>query len=143
MAEGGPVRDLFSEMEVVIAEMAGEHSLAAARAALVSAVTALSDATGHLEGKVAAGSYDDALAGATPYLKMFGTVVGGWLMARSALEALRGIEAGDDEAFLRSKLVTADFYCTQLLPQAHGLLAAVTADADPLFALSPEMLARS
>jgi 3-(methylthio)propanoyl-CoA dehydrogenase len=71
---------------------------------------------------------DNALAGATPYLRMCGIVTGGWLLARSAQAAVRALDAGrGDTEFLQQKLVTARFYAEQLLPQAAGLAPAVTA----------------
>ncbi len=91
--------------------------------------------------KLAEGAYNDALAGATPYLRMFGHVTGGWLMAKSALAAQRMIEAGEgDPDWLSAKITTARFYCEQLMPQADGLVGAVTAGADPLFEITPELL---
>ena len=84
---------------------------------------------------------DDALAGATPFLRMFGTVAGGWMMARQALAASRLLAGGStDTAFLQAKLVTARFYCEQLLPQAAGLLPAVTAGGRDLLVLDGEQL---
>ena len=80
---------------------------------------------------------DDALAGATPYLRMFGLVTGGWLLARSALAAARLLRRRRRRLppeFLEQKVVTARFYAEQLLPQAAGLLPAVTAGAADLFA---------
>jgi hypothetical protein len=69
-------------------------------------------------------------------------VTAGWLMARSALAAQARLAQGDgDEAFLRSKVTTARFFCEQLLPPAVGLLASITAGAEPLFAIDPEVLA--
>ncbi len=77
---------------------------------------------------------NDALAGATAYLRMFGLVVGGWLMGRSALAAHRLLAGGDgDKAFLAEKIATAHFYASQLLPQAAGLLPAATAGASVLY----------
>ena len=78
---------------------------------------------------------NDALAGATPDLQMSGLVVGGWLMAKSALAASRLLRTatGADAVFLQEKIATARFYAGQLLPQAAGLLPAVTAGAGPLF----------
>jgi 3-(methylsulfanyl)propanoyl-CoA dehydrogenase len=81
---------------------------------------------------------NSALAGATPYLRMAGLVTGGWLLTRSALAAAE-LLAGDGDGefsaeFLAQKLVTARFYATQLLPQAAGLLPAVTAGASDLVA---------
>jgi 3-(methylthio)propanoyl-CoA dehydrogenase len=71
---------------------------------------------------------DNALAGATPYLRMCGIVTGGWLLARSAQAAARALSGGSGDAeFLRQKLVTARFYAEQLLPQAAGLAPAVMA----------------
>jgi hypothetical protein len=58
---------------------------------------------------------------------MCGLVTGGWLVARSALAAQRRIDTGDGSDLLEQKVVTARFYCAQLLPQAAGLLPAVTA----------------
>ena len=77
----------------------------------------------------------DALAGATPYLRLFGLVIGGWLLARSALAASRLAHdaSGPDATFLQDKIGTARFYAGQLLPRVTGLLPAVTAGAGPLF----------
>ncbi|MDF2732844.1 MAG: Acetyl-CoA dehydrogenase C-terminal like, partial [Desertimonas sp.] len=52
-------------------------------------------------------------------------------------ELLRaGDLGGFTNQFLEQKLVTARFYARQLLPQAAGLLPAITAGADDLFAAS-------
>jgi alkylation response protein AidB-like acyl-CoA dehydrogenase len=76
---------------------------------------------------------DNALAGATPYLRMCGIVTGGWLLARSAQAAARRLTSGGgDDEFLHQKLVTARFYAEQLLPQAAGLAPAVMAGPDDL-----------
>jgi hypothetical protein len=62
------------------------------------------------------------LAGAVPFLQMFGTVAGGWQMARAALAAQRGLAQGvGNMVFLRAKLASAHFYATHLLPRAPGL----------------------
>ncbi|WP_334176401.1 acyl-CoA dehydrogenase C-terminal domain-containing protein, partial [Pseudoxanthobacter sp.] len=71
---------------------------------------------------------EEAAAGATEYLRLFGLVALGamWLkMARIAGEAL---EAGSDEhAFYEGKRVTARFYMERILPQAAGLFSAIKA----------------
>jgi alkylation response protein AidB-like acyl-CoA dehydrogenase len=76
------------------------------------------------------------LAGSSPYVRMWGLVTSGWLMAKGALAAG---EAGDP-ATARTQLVLARFYAEQLLPQCGGLLTAATAGARDLFALSPAEL---
>ena len=82
----------------------------------------------------------NALAGATPYLRQFGIVTGGWLMAEAALEAkalLDGDGGGFEKEFLEAKYTTARFYATQILPQAAGMAGAVTAGFDDLMELAP------
>ncbi|MTV25986.1 acyl-CoA dehydrogenase [Nitriliruptoraceae bacterium ZYF776] len=85
---------------------------------------------------------NDVFAGASPYLRIFATVVGGWLLAKGAAAAQRQLDAGEGDAdFLAAKIATARFYATQLLPQVAGLEAAVVAGADDLYALTPAQLA--
>jgi 3-(methylthio)propanoyl-CoA dehydrogenase len=88
---------------------------------------------------------NDVFAGATPYLRVFGTVVGGVLLAKGAAAAQRLLDDGDtsgfDEGFLRTRVTVARFYAQQVLPQVHGLEAAVTSGAADLFALDPADLA--
>jgi len=67
-----------------------------------------------------------AAAAATPYLRMFGIVTGGYLMARAAAEAATARAAGDGSAFLAGKETTARFYAETMLPMAEGLLVSVT-----------------
>ena len=137
MRGGGAVESFLHRMESLDAELAAAGAeLTTIRAELASALARLRSATMSVLG---AGASDPnaALAGATPYLRMFGIVVGGWVMARQALAARR-MPQGD--GFAQAKLVTARFYCEQLLPQAAGLLAAATARPDDLFALEPDLL---
>ena len=70
------------------------------------------------------------------YLRLWGTVSGGWLMARAALAAGRDLAAGEGDAdFLRAKILTARFYGEQILPRASSLAAAATAGAATLMAM--------
>src|SRR5579885_142798 len=66
---------------------------------------------------------DAALAGATPYLRLFGGAAGGCLLAEQALAALR---AGDGAA----RVVLARFFAENIAVQASGLERSVTAGAD-------------
>ncbi len=80
----------------------------------------------------------DAMGGATPYLKMIGTVSGGAYLAKGALAA----HAKDaEDAFLASRIEVARFYAEQLLPQAAGLKKTVTSGAAGLYALDTAKLA--
>jgi len=135
MRGGGVVADLLAQMEALGPELdAAGPELAGIRLALVDGISALRAATDWILSRGPA-EPNDVLAGATPYLRLCGLVVGGWLMARSALAASRLLHTagGADTVFLQEKISTAGFYAGQLLPQAAGLLPAVTAGAGPLF----------
>jgi 3-(methylthio)propanoyl-CoA dehydrogenase len=137
LRDGAVARELFAEIRATVEAL--DADLAPLAAPLAEALVSLETASDHVLATLADGRYNDALAGATPYLRMFGLTVGGWYMARSALAARALLGAGDDP-FLAAKLVTARFYCTQVLPQAGGLLGAVTSPADDLMALEADAL---
>jgi alkylation response protein AidB-like acyl-CoA dehydrogenase len=135
MRGGGVVSDLLAQMEALGPELAAAGpELAGIAPALADGISVLREATGWMLSRGQA-EPNDALAGATPYLRLSGLVIGGWLMARSALAASRLLRdaGGSDAVFLQEKIATARFYAGQLLPQAAGLLPAVTAGAGPLF----------
>jgi alkylation response protein AidB-like acyl-CoA dehydrogenase len=136
---GGVVAELLSQIAMLDpALLRGGTDLATIRSNLAESLTELADTTNWIIRK---GIKDprDALAGATPYLRMFSLVVGGWLMARSALAvtgtlAKGGVDARE-EAFLRAKLDTATFFCEQILPQTRGLVDAVRAGHEAVMAV--------
>jgi 3-(methylthio)propanoyl-CoA dehydrogenase len=73
-----------------------------------------------------------------PYLKLFGTVAGGWMMARAALAAGAALKQPDaDRAFLEGKLASARFYAEHELPRAATLAREVTRGAGSVLALDP------
>jgi hypothetical protein len=111
--------------------MEGHDKLARFREELAVAIQGLAETSRWLGERLASGDLQAALAGATPYLRQFGTVLGGWLMARTAVAAL-GEPPGFDSAFLAEKVTTARFYGEQLLPMANGLAPAVKGGASLL-----------
>jgi alkylation response protein AidB-like acyl-CoA dehydrogenase len=83
----------------------------------------------------------DALAGATPYLKLLGDVVGGWMLGKEALAASARITAGEGPTdYYRTKIGLARVYAEQILAQAPGLTQAVTQGSVDLFRATPEAL---
>jgi hypothetical protein len=104
--------------------MSDYEDLANFRDELTTALQGLADTSSWLGGKLAAGDIDDALAGATPYLTQFGTVIGGWLLAVSAVGAKKAPTEYDAE-FLAQKVNTARFYGEHLLPRANGLVETI------------------
>ena len=135
MDGGAVVGRYIDEMEAFVSELeaSGDETPILA-GALKSGVDTLRSATAYL---TATDDPNDALAGATPYMKMFGIVAGGYYLARMALVARHGA-AGDE--WLAAKIDTANFYAGQIMPQADGLQAAVTAGADQLFAVESDLL---
>ena len=125
---GGVITDFLAGIEATAAEVSkGGDAFGPIGPRLTEAHRTFAEATQWL---MANGLADptNALAGATPYLRMAGIVTGGWLLARSALAARARLdEGGGDRELLEQKIVTARFYCDQLLPQAAGLLPAITA----------------
>jgi acyl-CoA dehydrogenase len=71
---------------------------------------------------------DAALAGATPYLRLFAIAAGGALLAEEALAATR--LAGDGAADPVARIAIARFFAENIAVQAHGLERAVVEGAD-------------
>jgi alkylation response protein AidB-like acyl-CoA dehydrogenase len=115
----------------------GGGELAGVRANLKEAVDGLDAATRWLVETYPRNA--NAAAGVSvPYLKLFGTVAGGWMMARAARVALEKIgRPGTDRDFLEGKLATARFYAEHELPKAIPLAREVTRGADSVLALEP------
>jgi hypothetical protein len=135
LENGAVVQSLLGEIQATIADL--PESLSEVREALAGGLTALAAATTHLGERLVSGAYEDALAGATPYLRMMGTVLGGWLLAGGAIIATREAAVGGaDRDFLLTKIATARFYATQILPQAAGLGSAVTSGAKVVMGVS-------
>jgi 3-(methylthio)propanoyl-CoA dehydrogenase len=128
---GAVVAGVIGEMTAELATMEGNDQLARFREELAVAIQGLAETSRWLGEKLASGDLQAALAGASPYLRQFGTVLGGWLMARTAVAALGG-PPGFDSSFLADKVTTACFYGEQLLPMANGLAPAVKGGASLL-----------
>ncbi len=134
---GQVVMNLFSDIEKTCDELSVHSELNETRSALVSAVGAAQEATNwlmkHATNPVA------ALSGASPYLRLLGTLVGGYVMAKSAVQAKSSnMSAADVEAHV----ATTRFFCEQILPQVHGLVSAVTGDHELLMSFNGNTLRR-
>jgi hypothetical protein len=138
MSEGSVVHSYLEEMADLADALASNDDtrLAMIGGALGAGVGTLGQAT---EWLLECDDVNDRLAGATPYLDMFGTVAGGYYAARLALAA-----AGEDpDPWYEAKIDTAAFYAGRLLPRAAGLLSAVTAGAGGIFAVPVQGLETS
>ena len=126
----------------VIAEMRqtsvalASGDLAAIGNALAGGIDALDEATRWIV-ETFPKNPNAVFAVAVPYLKLFGTVGGGWMMARAAEVAQRKRgEPGGDTAFYDTKLVTAQFYSEHILPQAAAYKHTVISGAGSVMALA-------
>ncbi len=126
---GGVMQRLLAEIGETTRLL--DEDLAPLESRLTTSLGDLTAATTYLGGRLASGAYEDALAAATPFLRLAGTVLGGWMLAREALTARSG-----ETEFDRAKLATAAFYVHHLLPQTAGLLASVTAGAETVMAVT-------
>ena len=121
--QGETMRGLCAEMMLTAETLTELPELTGVGRRLAGGVAALERATDWL---VAAGAAD-ALSAATPYLKLAGDVIGGWILGRQALAA-----AGSDDPWLQGKLALARLYAGQVLNLAPGLADAISETWDDL-----------
>ncbi len=126
--------------EAALAKAAKRPEVAAIGARLSEAVDALEASTDWL---LAAAKRDqeDVLAGATPYLKQFGNVAGGYYLARGALAAaIAANEEGDGQGYFEAKIAIAKFFADNYLVEAAGLTPTITAGAASVARIDPALL---
>lgn len=127
----GDAQRLKEAPDTPLAQIGG--ALAAAAHALEEAVTWLLVTHGTQPTHCAAGS--------VPFLRLAGTVIGGWLSARMAEAATAQLAAGSgDTNFLGAKRITVGHYATHVLVQAPMLRDIVMHGAVSTLALADEQL---
>ncbi|MBP2227909.1 alkylation response protein AidB-like acyl-CoA dehydrogenase [Azospirillum agricola] len=137
---GAAVRRLLADWRGIVeaARRTDAAALGASAPRLGEALDALGAATDWLlaEGRAP----DDALAGASPFLRLFGLAAGGVLLLKGALAALALQGDGDRNPALRATVATARFYAENLATAAPGLARTVTGGAASL-RLGPDVFA--
>ncbi len=133
---GAVLAETLRRVDATAADLAGtgDVGLISMGKRLTAAVATVEDAVTYL----GAADQVDAMSGATPFLRMLATTVGGWMAARGALAAHRLLvrgASGEERTFYETKIVTARFFAEHVLPQTHGLLPTVTAGKDLLMEL--------
>ena len=81
---------------------------------------------------------DNAAAGATDYMHLFGLVALGYMWAKIAEAALARGEAGDDAGVMTAKLGFGRVFMERTMPETAAHLARITAGAEALMALPAE-----
>jgi hypothetical protein len=136
MKGGAVILSLLDDMDVMEQKIAKHPELAQSAVELKSAIQAVRGTTQwffeNATNQVA------VLSGATPYLRQLSTLVGGYVMAKSAHIA---VHADMPETEKNAKIATARFFCEQLLPAVHGLSGAVMGDDSLLMSFNEESLA--
>jgi len=127
------VMGFFNEVQAYLKERAGSDSLNPYLKPLGASLAHLQAATMWFMNNAMA-KPDNAGAGATDYLNMFGLVALGYMWARMAEAAL---EKGDDPR-MKAKLVTARFFAERMLPETAAHLARIEAGAGSLMELADE-----
>ena len=117
---GATLRRLCAEMAATADTLSGDPALAAVGQRLAAGVAALARAAD----AVVAGDNIAALVTATPFLRLAGDVIGGWVLGRQALAA-----AGSDDPWLVAKGALARLYASQVLSLAPGLADSIVDDA--------------
>jgi acyl-CoA dehydrogenase len=118
------LRELRETIEAVRATNDPAFGVTAAR--LAAAADSLERATGWLLGTLGSNP-DAALAGATSYLRLFGTTAGGCMLAAEALAAARHADGAADRP---GRIALARFFAENIAIQAPNLADVVTESAD-------------
>jgi acyl-CoA dehydrogenase len=136
---GRAVMAFFNEVQTYIKEHSGDE-------AMKPYVGPLGDALGHLQQATmwfmqnARSNPDNAGAGGTDYMHLFGLVALGYMWCRMAEAAHGKLKAGADGAAARlnAKLVTGRFFMERMLPETAAHLARIKAGAASMMELPAE-----
>ncbi|MSQ58587.1 MAG: acyl-CoA dehydrogenase [Betaproteobacteria bacterium] len=140
--KGMTAKTLIAEMRTLDAQLGRvDHpAIASIRGALGEGVTALAASTDWVLATYGS-DVRAAISGAVPYLKLWGTVLGGYQLAKSALIAKQQLDAGSQETdFYRGKIATACFFAEHHLPQSHAYHRAIVAGSASTLGLETHQL---
>ena len=130
---GGAMFVVLDELRETISQLeaSGDQRLGAIASALGTALAEQEQSTQFVlqalkeDASVAMGASFD-------YMMQTGYLFGGWQLGRSALVALKQLQAGSDNPFYEAKIATAQFYAEQVLPRCAGHAGTVTGAAGSL-----------
>jgi len=134
MSGGQAVLRQIEEMRRIAGQLADADctNLQAAAPQLAKAVDSLERATRFMLGTSAGTATEEALAAATPYLRLFATAQGGALLGATALAAHRARTAGDNDHAHAGRVQLARFFADNIAPSAPGLADVVVGGAASL-----------
>ncbi|MGV1801824.1 acyl-CoA dehydrogenase [Agrobacterium vitis] len=126
LAEGAHVRGFLSELKAlaVAVDASNRPGFGETATRLLAAIRDLEDATEYLLARLGEGAQAEALAGATPYQRLFGLTLTGAYLAKGALAQ------GEDS----KRVALCRFVAENLLGESSGLKQAVVGGAESLAA---------
>lgn len=138
LSGGEHIKAFLKELAGLVETVAGSNrpELGDLAGHLSSALADLEEATDWIMTAQAEGRMADALAGATPYLRLAGLTLAGVLLAKGAAAG----EDGNNQAQSQRALLARSFALT-LLKETSGLKADVTQSSEAILAFDPEALA--
>ncbi len=133
---GRAITALFKEIGDFCEENRADEKLVTYTKGLKKGLNDLQAATMWFMGNAMA-KPDNAGAGSTDYMHLFGLVVLGYMWAKIAKTAEEKLAegAGDREAYLKNKLITAKFFMERIMPETALRKARIETGADTLMAL--------
>ena len=139
MSGGATVRGYIQELRGIVADVnaTNDPAFGATGKRLGEALDQLERATEWLLFKIT-GAPEAALAGATPYLRLFSLAAGGCMLAKDALAATRG--KGNGTLPAAPMVSAARFFATNIAIGAAGLAETVIDGADSIDAIPAEMI---
>src|SRR5215203_3640016 len=131
LSGGDTVRRQIASMRAVAVDLVKDASPAFGLSAprLREAVDGLDRATSFMLKALAGNRQEDALAGATPYLRLFGLAQGGAALAKAALAANAAVKAGATDPAHAARVALCRFFAENLVPACRGLEEAVVSGA--------------
>ncbi|MET1414120.1 acyl-CoA dehydrogenase [Roseibium sp. HPY-6] len=138
LSGGAHVKQFISELSDIADEVAASNrpEFGATADCLKNSVADLEEATGYMLAALSENRVDDALSGATPYLRLAGLVLGGSLLAKGALRSV-----SEPARKLAERMLLARSYCETILGETSGLKSDIVLSAAAIQAFDAEALA--
>ncbi|WP_419799374.1 MAG: acyl-CoA dehydrogenase C-terminal domain-containing protein [Terasakiella sp.] len=134
---GRLLRRFFHPVQDYIEQNVMDEELGEFVQPLAKAFGRLQQATGQLA-RVGMGKPEEAAAGATEYLRLFGLVGLAYMWCRM-VEVAKDKQDGDEGDFYRAKITTARFFMQKLLPQCSSLFSSIMAGGSSMMELDEDL----
>jgi butyryl-CoA dehydrogenase len=123
LSGGETVRAQIASMRAIVARVMKEGTPAFGTTAsrLRDAIESLDRATSYMLKAISSNAQGEALAGATPYLRLFGLAQGGAALAEVALAANALMAGGDDDPAHAGRIALCRFFAENIAVGAKGL----------------------